>query len=58
MATDDDKKRIKRNLINRQRGMWLSDRELRYLIDILDGKVGEEDVPDRRQGADDGTGRF
>lgn len=49
VVADEDKKRIKRNLINRQRGMWLSDIELRRLIDILDGKEKVEDVQVGRQ---------
>ncbi len=39
MATSDDKLRIKRNLINRQRKLCLTDRQLSHLVDILDGKV-------------------
>lgn len=50
MAANDDKLMIKRNLINRQRGMWLSDRQVGHLIDILDRKVKVEDVQDYRQG--------
>ena len=42
MATSDDKLRLKRNLINRQRKLCLTDRQLRHLIDILDGKVVED----------------